>query len=87
MVIMTIQSLLAIKAADDEILIIDTKLTKREFGASGRFCDEPHLNAFLSHRCGGGLQSGALNLALGLITLAPVMWWWSIVIIRRCHSS
>lgn len=72
MVIATIQSLLAIKAADDEILIIDNNHTKRELYKSlADFCHglEPHLNVHFYHiDAVVGFKSGALNLALGLMS-------------------
>ncbi|MGP5553114.1 glycosyltransferase family 2 protein [Psychrobacter celer] len=71
MVIATIQSLLAIKAADDEILIIDNNHTKRElYKPLADFCHglEPHLNVHFYHiDAVAGFKSGALNLALGLM--------------------
>lgn len=71
MVIATIQSLLAIKAADDEILIIDNNHTKRElYEPLADFCHglEPHLNVHFYHiDAVAGFKSGALNLALGLM--------------------
>ncbi|WP_367106385.1 glycosyltransferase family 2 protein [uncultured Psychrobacter sp.] len=71
MVIETIKSLLAIKAFDDEILIVDNNHTKTElYEPLAKFCNglDAKLNVHFYHiDAVAGFKSGALNLALGLM--------------------
>ncbi|WP_299186655.1 glycosyltransferase family 2 protein [uncultured Psychrobacter sp.] len=71
MVIDTIKSLLAIKADDDEILIVDNNHTKRElYEPLAQFCaslDTRHNVHFYHIDAVAGFKAGALNLALGLM--------------------
>jgi cellulose synthase/poly-beta-1,6-N-acetylglucosamine synthase-like glycosyltransferase len=71
MVIATIRSLLAIKAADDEILIVDNNHTETAlYEPLADFCAEldTRLNVHFYHiDAVAGFKAGALNLALGLM--------------------
>lgn len=71
MVIATINSLLAIKATDDEILIVDNNNTERSlYEPLANFCAEldDRLNVHFYHVDSvAGFKAGALNLALGLM--------------------
>ena len=71
MVIETIKSLLAIKADDDEILIVDNNNTQTtSYEPLARFCtslDARHNVHFYHIDSVAGFKAGALNLALGLM--------------------
>ncbi|WP_350559617.1 glycosyltransferase family 2 protein [Psychrobacter sp. CAL346-MNA-CIBAN-0220] len=71
MVIATIKSLLAIKATDDEILIVDNNHTEIAlYEPLAKFCAElnERLNVHFYHiDAVAGFKAGALNLALGLM--------------------
>lgn len=71
MVIATIQSLLAIKAADDEILIVDNNNTNTSlYEPLANFCADldSRLNVHFYHiDAVADFKAGALNLALGLM--------------------
>ncbi|MGM8909851.1 glycosyltransferase family 2 protein [Psychrobacter sp. 1U1] len=71
MVIDTIKSLLAIKADDDEILIVDNNNTQTSlYEPLAQFCAslDAHHNVHFYHiDAVAGFKAGALNLALGLM--------------------
>lgn len=71
MVIETIKSLLAIKADDDEILIVDNNNTQTiSYEPLAQFCaslDARHNVHFYHIDSVAGFKAGALNLALGLM--------------------
>lgn len=71
MVIDTIKSLLAIKADDDEILIVDNNNTQMSlYEPLAQFCaslDARHNVHFYHIDAVAGFKAGALNLALGLM--------------------
>ncbi|MGM8897802.1 MULTISPECIES: glycosyltransferase family 2 protein [unclassified Psychrobacter] len=71
MVIDTIKSLLAIKADDDEILIVDNNNTQTSlYEPLAQFCAslDAHHNVHFYHiNAVAGFKAGALNLALGLM--------------------
>ena len=71
-VIASIESILAIKSADDEIVIVDNNNTKTAlYQPLAKFCRDldPNLNVHFYHiDAVVGFKAGALNLALGLMT-------------------